>query len=84
MIILSCVMPIFTTARTLRVTCYYLTFFDLMEPPEPISTSTCETLDRYMYYVCGSRSKVKYFEHEGSFAVVTCKVQFNKLTARLF
>ena len=30
-----------------------------MEPPETIPTSNCETFDRYMYYFCGSRSKVK-------------------------
>jgi hypothetical protein len=30
-----------------------------MEPPEPIPTSNCETFGRYMYYFCGSRSKVK-------------------------
>jgi len=36
-----------------------LTFFDHMEPPEPIPTSNCETFGRYMYYFCGSRSKVK-------------------------
>jgi hypothetical protein len=32
-----------------------------MEPPEPFSPSTCETLNGYMYYFCGSRSLGQIF-----------------------
>jgi hypothetical protein len=45
---------------------HYLTFYPLtllhsMEPPEPFSPSTCETLNGYMYYFCGSRSLGQIF-----------------------
>ena len=44
---------------------FHLTFFHLMEPPDPISTSTRETSNCYTYYFSGSRSKVKFINQEG-------------------
>ena len=48
-----------------------------MEPPDPISTSTCETSNCYTYYFSGSRSKVKFINQEGG------KTMWNSMKAWL-